>query len=232
MPRFGVLAVDRQLAILSGGQVHEVEVAAGLIHREAPILAHAEEQKTSVGRHPGQHDAQTCVFCCQHGLQRTPLVRFDIVGNPEQVVLDLVVSRRRNGVAVVPQNRCTAEVQVLAVRRPGGVGLEPIPVGQFRRRPGPLALDLVADQRRVQVRHVPNLHRPGTEELADLVDRIDRQPPARMPGGIAPFAADLLNLPVPGQQRVAAVGTASQTDAHRAGVVAHETVAVQTTLGE
>ena len=48
VPRFRIRAVDLELAVVPRGQVHEVQIAAGLIDGKAAVAAHAEQKKSPV----------------------------------------------------------------------------------------------------------------------------------------------------------------------------------------
>ncbi len=154
-----------------------------------------------------------------------------IIADPHQIVFDLPVSRGRHGL-LRPQQRRTAEVQRLAVRRPGGIGLQPLLVGQGRTGLDLGLFDIVVEDRRVQIDHVMDF-RPGVvKELPDVVEGVGDELAAGVPGGVAELLADFIDSAIMPVEGGAGKGHAAHAEENLVRTVADEAVAVGTPIPE
>ena len=151
----------------------------------------------------------------------------EVVAYSLQVVPDFVIALRRHFVSIGPQDGRAAEIEVPAVRGPGGIGFESVLFGKFWRGLYGRRVGEIVSKERIEVYDFADFASGGVKELAYFIVRICYKPAAGVPGGVGEFCAELSGLAIFYEQGAAAVLGAAEADGHFVGTVVAERMTVK-----
>ncbi len=133
---------------------------------------------------------------------------------------------------VGPELGSATEVEVLAVARPGGPGLQIVLAGQLRLDFDPVPVGAVDRQHRIEIDGVADLVAGRVIEHRNVVHGVHRQAAAGMPGGVAELLVELADLAVFHREGRGAVFLRANAQQHLVPAVLAETVAVHASILE